>query len=274
MGQPTIRDIRCKSILNSCSIGDYSLNCYVGCAHGCIYCYARFMQRFHPHQEYWGNFVDVKVNAVDVLRRQLSRARPGQVFLSSACDGWQPEEASRGLTRACALLLLENGFQLNVLTKSDLILRDLDALAGKPARVSVSLSTLDEPLSRVWEPGASSVRDRLRIIREAQSRELKSGLMFAPLLPLLYDGAEAVRTLLECAGDLGVDFVWFDSLNPRPKVWESVEAHLRREAPELAERYRRILFSSRVRSAYLAGLRERIVQQASQLGLGAKVKAC
>ncbi len=104
-----VRQTQCKTILNRCAISDYSLNCYTGCAHGCVYCYARFMQRFHPHPEPWGQFVDVKTNAVDVLRRQLRRAKPGAVFVSSACDAWQPIEAQWRLTRQCCRLLLEPG---------------------------------------------------------------------------------------------------------------------------------------------------------------------
>jgi len=89
--EPIVREVVCKTILNRSSIGDYSLNCYTGCTHRCVYCYARFMQRFHPHDEPWGAFVDVKVNAVETLKRQLRRANPGEVFLSSACDGWQAD---------------------------------------------------------------------------------------------------------------------------------------------------------------------------------------
>ena len=73
-----VRETVCKTILNKSSISDYSLNCYTGCTHGCVYCYARFMQRFHPHEEPWGKFVDVKINAVEVLKRQLRRAKPGR----------------------------------------------------------------------------------------------------------------------------------------------------------------------------------------------------
>ena len=68
-----VREIVCKTILNRGSISDYTLNCYTGCTHGCVYCYARFMERFHPHDEPWGKFVDVKINAVEVLKRQLRR---------------------------------------------------------------------------------------------------------------------------------------------------------------------------------------------------------
>ncbi len=110
-GEPIVRETVCKTILNRSGLSDYSLNCYTGCAHACVYCYARFMQRFHPHDEPWGAFVDVKVNAVEVLKRQLRRAEPGSVFVSSACDGWQPVEAQWRLTRRCCELLLERGFR-------------------------------------------------------------------------------------------------------------------------------------------------------------------
>ena len=79
-----VRETPYKSVLNRNGSGEYSLNCYTGCAHACVYCYARFMQRFHPHLEPWGAFVAVKVNAIEALRRQLRRAPPGNVFVSSA----------------------------------------------------------------------------------------------------------------------------------------------------------------------------------------------
>ena len=112
---PIVRETVCKTILNRSGLSDYSLNCHTGCTHACVYCYARFMQRFHPHDEPWGAFVDVKVNAVEVLKRQLRRAEPGTVFVSSACDGWQPVEAEWRLTRRCCELLLERGFRVHVL---------------------------------------------------------------------------------------------------------------------------------------------------------------
>ncbi|NIN67172.1 MAG: radical SAM protein, partial [Anaerolineae bacterium] len=135
---PVVREVRCRTILNRSSISDYSLNCYTGCEHGCVYCYARFMQRFHPHPEPWGEFVDVKVNALEVLCRQLKRAKPGHVFVSSACDGWQPMERDTNLTRECCRLLLEKGFQVNILTKSALVLRDLDVWAGSKVRIGIT----------------------------------------------------------------------------------------------------------------------------------------
>jgi len=269
-----VRETTCKTILNRSSLSDYSLNCYTGCTHGCVYCYARFMQRFHPHAEPWGQCVDVKVNAVEALERQLRRAKPGAVFVSSACDGWQPIEAERKLTRRCCGLLLDYGFQVNVLTKSALVLRDLDLLAGRNARIGVTVTTLDERLRALWEPACSSVAERFRVIEEARSARLKTSIMFGPLLPFLSDDPQTIGWLLERAADLGVDEIWVDALNPRPKVWSSVAHLLRTQFPDLYEGYSRILFDSGSREQYLAKLRQHVNSASERFFLHDRVSIC
>ncbi|HIJ64757.1 MAG TPA: radical SAM protein [Candidatus Hydrogenedentes bacterium] len=269
-----IRETTCRTVLNRSTVSDYSLNCYTGCAHGCVYCYARFMQRFHPHAESWGGFVDVKVNAVEALERQLRRARPGNVFMSSACDGWQPVEGDRRLTRTCAALLLEHEFRVNVLTKSPLVLRDLDVFAGRNATIGATVTTLDEALRKLWEPRAGSVEERSRIIKEAHAAGLETSVMFGPLLPFLSDDQNSVNALFEWAADLDVDVIWVDGLNPRPKVWESVRDLLDRQFPGLGERYRRVLFSAPVRTAYLRGLRERVAVAAQKAHMADRLAGC
>jgi DNA repair photolyase len=272
--KPIVRETVCKTILNRSGLGDYSLNCYTGCAHACAYCYARFMQRFHPHDEPWGAFVDVKVNAVEVLKRQLRRVKPGNVFVSSACDGWQPIEAQWRLTRRCCELLLEYGFELHVLTKSTLVLRDMDVFAGHPVEVGVTVTTLDERLKELWEPGTASVEERFGVIEAAQKAGLRTSIMFGPLLPLLSDSQEAIEALLDRAAALDVDQIWIDAMNPRPRVWPAVASLLRERFPELTESYRRILFDRAVRAAYLADLRTRITTAVARKSLADRVSAC
>ena len=269
-----VREVPCKTLLNRCSIGDYSLNCYTGCAHGCVYCYARFMQRFHPHAEAWGQFVDVKTNALEVLYRQLRRAAPGEVFVSSACDGWQPVEADRELTRRCCQLLLERGFQVHVLTKSELVLRDLNLRPNTRLRIGVTLTTLDERLRRWWEPRASSVEARLRVLAEARRAGIKTAVMFGPLLPFLSDGQEAIEELFSRAAELKIEQGWVDALNPRPRVWPSVAALLREQFPDLRDRYRRILFDPRVREEYLTQLRGRVAGALQRHSLEDRISVC
>ena len=269
-----VRETPCKTVVNRFALGGYSMNCYTGCAHACVYCYARFMQRFHPHAEPWGSFVDVKTNAVEALERQLRRLPPGEVFVSSACDGWQPVEQERGLTRACVVLLLQHGFRVNALTKSTGILRDLDVFAGRKVRVGVTLTTLDEGLRHLWEPGACSVAGRIRILTEARAAGLETSVMFGPLLPFLSDDQDAVDALFERAAAIGVDVIWVDALNPRPKVWEALRPFLDREFPDLTERYARVLFAPPVRAAYVRALRARVERAARRLGLSDRVAGC
>ncbi len=269
-----VRETACKTILNRSALGGYSLNCYTGCTHACVYCYARFMQRFHPHAEPWGAFIDVKLNAVEVLKRQLRRAEPGEVFVSSACDGWQPIEAERRLTRRCCELLLERGFQVNVLTKSDLILRDFDLFRGRQSRIGITLTTLDEHLRELWEPGAASVCQRLQAIEAARREGLKTAVMFGPLLPFLSDGQAAIDAMLNRAAELGIDAIWVDAINPRPRVWPAVAGLLRAEFPELLPRYRKILFDETSRREYLGELHARIDRAAKRACLTDRVAAC
>ncbi len=147
--QPVVREVTCKTVLNRSKLGDYSMNCYMGCSHGCVYCYARYMQKFHPHPEPWGEFVDVKVNAPEVLAKRLERAKPGGVFVSSACDAWQPLEKKWELTRRCCRLLIEHGFTVNALTKNALVLRDLDVFRPGLTRVGTTITTLNRRLARL-----------------------------------------------------------------------------------------------------------------------------
>jgi DNA repair photolyase len=269
-----VREAPCKSILNRSSLGGYSLNCYTGCAHGCVYCYARFMQRFHPHAEPWGQFVDVKINAVETLKRQLRRAPPGSVFLSSACDGWQPVEAQYGLTRRCCELLVEHGFELNVLSKSALVRRDLDVLAAGNTTVGMTITTPDEAVADRWEPRATAVETRWATLAEARRRGLRTSIMFGPLLPGLSDDQATLDRLFRRAADVGVDALWVDALNARPKVWPAVAQLLRTQYPDLLAVYRRILYDAGLRETYLAELRERVAQAAAAAGVNDRLSVC
>jgi DNA repair photolyase len=262
-----VREVASKSLLNRSGINDYSFNCYTGCTHACVYCYARFMQRFHPHDEPWGQFVDVKVNAAEVLARQVRRMPPGSVFTCSACDGWQSVERDYELTRRCCKILLDAGFSLTILTKSDLILRDLDILAGRPVRVGVTITTSEPAQAALWEPKASAVPRRLEILRQAKAAGLKTTMMFGPLLPAISDTPEGLEKLFELAGQVDVDSIWTDALNPRPRVWPAIQALLRRCRPDLLGHYGAMLFDAVVRARYEGDLKERVRQVAVKAGL-------
>jgi DNA repair photolyase len=182
------------------------------------------------------------------------------VFVCSACDGWQPLESQYELTRHCCQLLLEAGFALQILTKSDLILRDLDVLAGGNVSVGVTITTADETLAKLWEPEASSVAARLNVLRQAKRAGLKTTLMCGPLLPGLSDTSAALAQLYGLDADLQVDKIWTDTMNARPLVWPAVQQLVRRHWPKLEKHFRQILFERRFRQAYGRVIEKRISQ--------------
>lgn len=175
------------------------------------------------------------------------------------------------MTRECCRLLLDAGFSLTVLTKSRLVLRDLDVFAGRRVRVGVTIATPDEAEARRWEPGASSVGERVEVLRAAKAAGLETAVMLAPLLPGISDTPAALGRLFGLAREAGVDQIWTDGLNARPRVWPSVQEVLRGWRPELMEEYRRILFEREYRRKYRAELRGRIRRAAKEAGVGDKV---
>ena len=145
----TIREIRAKSILTKSGIPgiDYCINPYVGCAHGCRYCYATFMKRYTGHTEAWGSFVDVKINAPEILQRQLKRAKRGRILISSVTDAYQPIESKYKLTRQCLEILLQSQLPVDILTKSPLVLRDMDLIKKfKDIEVGITITTHEEKI--------------------------------------------------------------------------------------------------------------------------------
>ena len=179
------REIQAKSILNKSKVFDYCLNPYTGCQINCAYCYARlFMRRYSGHVEPWGQFVDVKINAPELLRKQLEKAKRGIVWISSVCDPYLPLEAKYELTRRCLKELAAKQFPVNIQTKSKLVLRDMD-LFQKFAEIEVgsTITTDDEKISRLFEPRASSVSDRIQMLEKIHKKGVKTFAFIGPLLP-------------------------------------------------------------------------------------------
>ena len=203
-----VKEIKAKSILNKSKIFDYCLNSYTGCQINCRYCYARlFMRRYSGHNEAWGEFVDVKINAPEVLKKQLDKAKEGRVWISSVCDPYQPLEASYGLTRRCLKELARKQFPVTIQTKSKLALRDLDLFQEfEEIEVGFTIKTDDERVAKLFEPRASSVEERLRALESIHSSGIKTFAFVGPLLP--GDPEKLIERLEE-----KVDKVFIDKMN-------------------------------------------------------------
>ncbi len=179
-----VKEIEAKTILSKSQIYDYALNAYVGCQHRCVYCYARFMKRFTGHREPWGTFVDVKINAPELLAREVKKKRKGRVWISGVCDAYQPLEKKYMLTRRCLEILVEQGWPITIQTKSPLVLRDL-AILKRSADVEVgfTITTADEKVRRIFEPGAPPVAARVEALGILHREGIRTFVMIAPLLP-------------------------------------------------------------------------------------------
>lgn len=267
--------MECKSLLNKSGLADYAVNCYAGCEHGCRYCYARFVTRFSHPGEPWGSFVDVKVNAPGVLAREVKRKKVGRVFISSVCDGWQPVEVNYRLTRQCLEILLSHGFPVSILTKNALAQRDLDLLKlTDSVELGATLTTLDENLSRLFEPGSSLPEERLALLQEAKSRGINTYVFLGPLLPYLSDDEASILTLLKAVKEVGADYFYVDRLNLRFGVWKALLSLLQEHFPHLTEDYRHILFNASASDAYSERLASVVNRLAAKERLDTKLRLC
>ncbi len=207
-----VKEIQSKTILSASQVYPYVINPYVGCQHGCTYCYAKFMKRFTGHREPWGQFVDVKINAPDLLRREITRKKRDRVWISGVCDPYQPLEGRYRLTRQCLEILAENQWPVTVQTRSALVLRDIDILSlGTNCEVGLSITTADDRIRKIIEPNAPPIPQRIRALDELHRAGLATYAMIAPMLP----GVEGLAELL--AGK--VDYVRLDRLNYHYGDW-------------------------------------------------------
>jgi DNA repair photolyase len=182
-----VKEIFAKSILTKTGISgfDYCINPYVGCGHGCRYCYASFMKRFTGHLEPWGGFIDVKVNAHHLLRKQLKRAKQGVVAFGTVTDPYQPIEKRYQLTRKCLEALLDAQLSVNLLTRSPLCLRDIDLFKQfKSIEIGLSITTHDEGIRKIFEPCSPSVLSRVKALKALHHEKIHTYAFIGPMLPL------------------------------------------------------------------------------------------
>ncbi|MDI7246982.1 MAG: radical SAM protein [Bacillota bacterium] len=301
----TVRETVCKSALVKSGIADYALNPYTGCAHSCAYCYASFMARFSRHDRPWGQWVDAKINIAAVLARDLRRLQrlqrearggPVEVVISSVTDAYQPLERGYRLTRACLEAIAESVSQgslerpllglpvdpslglspsrpgpetwlrVSILTKSDLVVRDLDVLQDIPSlEAGMTITTVDDTVSRLYEPAAPPATKRLSALKRLSDAGIRTWAFLSPLLPYHSDSERAVRSILVAVRDAGVARVMVDRFNPYPA---SVSRFLKAAPAEAAQALRGYVAGP---LGYLGRLRETVTEAAADLKLDLKV---
>jgi len=218
---PVVREIEAKSILNASKIYDYCLNPYTGCGVGCLYCYAAlFMRRYSGHSEPWGQFVDVKINAPDLLARQIIKTRKkGTIWIASVCDPYQPLEKKYELTRRLVEILIGKDFPVVIQSKSALLRRDLDIIRRlSDVEAGFSIATEDEASARLFEPHAAPIRERIEVLKEFKAAGVRTFAFVGPLLP---GNPEKLVDLLAPV----VEHAFIDRMNYVPAVRDIYARH-------------------------------------------------
>ena len=234
MHEPRVQEIEVKSVLSKSDLPvcEYSVNPYVGCTHGCRYCYASFMKRFTGHTEPWGEFLDVKLwPAIKNPQKYAGK----ELFIGSVTDPYLPQEERYGRTRALLEQLQGSGAKLSIATKSDLILRDLDLIRTFPdARVSWSVNTLDEAFKDDMDR-AVSIERRLAAMEVFHRAGVRTTCFVSPIFPGITDVKAIIdRVKGQC------NLIWLENLNLRGGYKRAIMDYIREKRPDLLPFYQAI----------------------------------
>lgn len=259
--------VHAKRIINSVPASSrmpfrYTINAYRGCSHACTYCFAR------PTHEYLGLGVGedferkivVKVNTVERLRAELRSPRwhGDDIAMGTNTDPYQAAEGKYHLTRGVIEALGDTGNPFSILTKSTLILRDLDLLVRAAQRTSVrcslSIGTLDQDVWRSTEPGTPHPRRRVEAVRRLNSAGIPTGVLVAPIIPGISDADSQVREVVRACEEAGATSITGVPLHLRPGVREHFMGWLAQARPELVDEYKR-----RYKTSYLPADEQRAI---------------
>lgn len=236
----TVNEIRASSLITKSGLpgAEFVINPYGGCSHACIYCYARFMKRFSGHSESWGQYVDAKINAPDLvpaIRESLpglvspSRLTGHKIFLSSVTDPYLPQERKFGLTRAILEKLIPHQPAIGIQTKSALITRDIDLLRQfRDCEAGMTITTLDDAVRLEIEPCTSPIRARLAALAELHEAGLRTYVFIGPIIPGITDW----RAIIEATRDRA-DFYYLENLNVAGSVGRDMAAWYHARHPDL-----------------------------------------
>ncbi len=248
-----IKEIEAKSILrkrkkvDSWFISHYGMNLYNGCVHNCVYCDGR-AEKYGVQGEF-GQDIVVKTNALDILRRELDPKRKRIPLKRSyialgggVCDGYQPVERTYQLTRGALQLIDEFDFPVHILTKSTLVKRDIDLIKEINQRnraiVSFSLSSADNAISSVFEPGVPSPEERLKAVSFFKREGVPCGIFLLPVIPFISDTPKILDETVKKARDAGADFIVFGGMTLKEgRQKDHFDRVLANTYPELAPEY-------------------------------------
>ena len=222
----TVNDYLTKSNLPD---SDYVINPYVGCTHGCKYCYASFMKRFTGHKENWGDFIDIKRCNKPIDLRKISGKN---IFLSSVTDCYNQYEKDFCITRNILEQLIDSDCNLSISTKSKLILRDIDLLKQmKNLIVCMSINTLNEKFRSDMD-NASTIKERMDTLKELHNNGIYTVLFMSPIFPYITEWKEIIDNTKNY-----IDEYWFENLNLRGSYKKDILDYIKNNFSDLYSEY-------------------------------------
>jgi DNA repair photolyase len=233
-----IKEINSKACMVKSKLTDYVINPYTGCSHGCKYCYADFIKRFQNIKDKWGTFVYAKTNCSALLEKELETNKEGNIFMSSVCDCYMPEESKFRLTRKIFETIVKSKFKdkftFEILTKSKLVQRDFDLIKQLKVELGMSINQLDEKIATIIEPNASSPAERIETLTKAKAQGIKTFGFISPVLP----GITNLDKVFSALKKAEVDYVWVELFNMRKSAIDKMIPIYKEFFPEKLEEFR------------------------------------
>jgi DNA repair photolyase len=239
-----------RSLLNRCTGArmpfTWTINPYRGCEFGCKYCYARYTHEFMEMRDgiAFEQKIFVKQHAADLLRQELRQVKSGEdIAIGTATDPYQPAERRYEVTRSILEeIARHDGLELGIVTKSNLVLRDIDVLQRVVRRnrlsVNVTVTTLNTELAKILEPRAPRPDLRMETVRKLNDAGIPAGVSCAPVLPGITDSPRDLEALVRATADAGGKHIFANPLFLKPCSAAVFFPFLEKEFPQLAESYR------------------------------------
>lgn len=241
------KEIEAKTILVKSKLpdADYVINPYTGCRFGCTYCYASFMGRFvGKNTDDWGNYVYIKTNAPKILEKELKKLGKNtenlSIFLSSVTDPYQGVEAKYKLTRQCLQIIANSTFEgmVSILTKSDLVLRDLDILKKlRNVEVGLTITSTDDKISRYFEKMAPNSSQRLNALKILNKNNIKTYAFIGPLLPHFVSKQKELDNLFYSIKSAGTNDVYIEHINLSPYILQRFKKEAKDIDPKIMKKF-------------------------------------
>lgn len=228
-----------RPVLNPCTLKDrnYQVDPYIGCEHYCYYCYA-----LNEAETDWSKEVLIHKDITGQLESELAGIPPQTIYMGWITDPYQPCEAEYRQTRQVLELLLEKGFSVSILTKSDLVLRDMDLLQKMSgASVSVSVAFNDNDVRKLFEFNTMDTEARIGALAKLKTAGLRTSALICPVIPYITDAIPFIDILAP-----HTDKIWIyglSMLNRADQSWQNFEGILKKHFPGLKEQIETVVFS-------------------------------